>query len=117
MALVPTTLPLITSFILKAAPHIIKLLMRERCPWNNRSLHDLSPISNYIKEVMVVFNAFKTRFLHLSTYHNFLQNYIFKNRKLISNYVFKILTISFPMVYFLKGFIISLFGVLSYLYV
>ena len=38
---------------------------------------DLSLISNWGRENMVVFNASKTQFLHLSDRHNLLHNYIF----------------------------------------
>ena len=58
---------------------------------------DLSPISNWGRENMVVFNATKTQFLHLSTRHNLPHNYdiFFENTQLRPSSVLNILGVSF----------------------
>ena len=58
---------------------------------------DLSRISNWGKENMVVFNASKTQFLHLSTRYNLPHNYdiFFKNMQLKPSSAFNILGVSF----------------------
>src|ERR1044072_3127835 len=58
---------------------------------------DLSRISNWGRENMVVFNASKTQFLHLSTRHNLPHNYdiFFENTQLKPSSVLNILGVSF----------------------
>ncbi|KAL7647645.1 UNVERIFIED_CONTAM: hypothetical protein RMT77_001245 [Armadillidium vulgare] len=58
---------------------------------------DLSRISNWGRENMVVFNASKTQFLHLSTRHNLPHNYdiFFENNQLKPSSVLNILGVSF----------------------
>ena len=58
---------------------------------------DLSRISNWGRENMVVFNATKTQFLHLSTRHNLPYNYdiFFENTQLKPSSVLNILGVSF----------------------
>ena len=58
---------------------------------------DLSLISNWGRENMVVFNASKTQFLHLSTRHNLPHNYdiFFENTQLKPSSVLNILGVSF----------------------
>src|SRR6201990_3183552 len=57
----------------------------------------LSRISNWGRENMVVFNASKPQFLHLSTRHNLPHNYdiFFENTQLKPTYVLNILDVSF----------------------
>src|SRR6201990_2527222 len=58
---------------------------------------DLSRISNWGRENMVVFNASKTQFLHLSTRHNLPHNYdiFLENTRLKPSFVLNILGVSF----------------------
>src|ERR1044072_4751759 len=57
---------------------------------------DLSRISNWGRENMVVFNASKTQFLNLSTRHNLPHNYVFfENIQLKPSSVLNILGVSF----------------------
>src|ERR1700755_1751860 len=58
---------------------------------------DLSRISNWGREDMVVFNALKTQFLHFSTRHNLPHNYdiFFENNQLKPSSVLNILGVSF----------------------
>src|ERR1700755_1576327 len=58
---------------------------------------DLSCISNWGRGNMVVFNASKNEFLHLSTRHNLPHNYniFFQNTQLKRSYVLNILGIPF----------------------
>ncbi|KAL7629919.1 UNVERIFIED_CONTAM: hypothetical protein RMT77_019962 [Armadillidium vulgare] len=58
---------------------------------------DLSRISNWGRENMVVFNATRTQFLHLSTRHNLPHNYdiFFENTQLKPSSVLNILGVSF----------------------
>src|ERR1700755_2007651 len=58
---------------------------------------DLSRISNSGREYMVIFNASKTQFLHLSTRHNLPHNYdiFFENNQLKPSSVLNILGVSF----------------------
>ncbi|KAL7641293.1 UNVERIFIED_CONTAM: hypothetical protein RMT77_008431 [Armadillidium vulgare] len=60
-------------------------------------ISDLSLISNWGKENMVVFNASKTQFLHLSTRHNLPHNYdiFFENTQLKPSSLLNILGVSF----------------------
>ena len=62
---------------------------------------DLSRISNWGRENMVVFNASKTQFLHLSTRHNLPHNYdiFFENTQLKPSSVLNILGVSFLMIF------------------
>src|ERR1044072_502624 len=71
---------------------------------------DLSRISNWGRENMVVFNASKTQFLHLSTRHNFPHNYdiFFENTRLKPSSVLNILGDSFSRDLSWKDYIISL---------
>src|SRR6201990_1745911 len=65
---------------------------------------DLSRISNWGRENMVVFNASKTQFLHLYTRHNLPHNYdiFFDNTQLKPSSVLNILGVS--LVIFLRSF-------------
>src|ERR1700755_2359161 len=58
---------------------------------------DLSRISNWGRKNMVIFNASKTQFLHLSTRHNLPHNYdtFFENTQLKPSSVLNILGVSF----------------------
>ena len=58
---------------------------------------DLSRISNWGRENMVVFNVSKTQFLHLSTPHNLPHNYdiFFENTQLKPSSFLNILSVSF----------------------
>src|ERR1044072_2030183 len=71
---------------------------------------DLSRISNWGRENMVVFNASKTQFLHLSTRHNLPHNYdiFFENTRLKPSSILNILGISFSRDLSWKDYIISL---------
>src|ERR1700755_603917 len=71
---------------------------------------DLSLISNWGRENMVVFNASKTQFLHLSTRHNLPYNYdiFFENTQLKPSSVLNILRVSFSRDLSWKDHIISL---------
>src|ERR1700755_938031 len=71
---------------------------------------DLSRISNWGRENMVVFNASKTQFLHLSTRHNLPHNYdtFFENTQLKPSSILNILGVSFPRDLPWKDQIISL---------
>ena len=59
---------------------------------------DLSPISNWGKENMVVSNASKTQFIHLSTRHNLPHDndIYFENSQLKPSPFLNILGVSFP---------------------
>src|ERR1700755_775199 len=71
---------------------------------------DLSRISNWGRENMVVFNASKTQFLHLSTRHNLPHNYdsFFENTQLKPSSLLKIVFVSFSYDLSWKDHIISL---------
>ena len=58
---------------------------------------DLSRISNWGKENMVVFNASKTQFLYLSTRHNLPHNYdiLLETTQLKPSFILNILGVSF----------------------
>src|ERR1044072_1084796 len=84
---------------------------------------DLSRISNWGRENMVVFNVSKTQLLHLSSRHNLPHNYdIFENTRLKPSSVLNILGVSFSRDLSWKDHIISLskqaskrLGILRYL--
>ena len=75
-----------------------------------RLASDLSRISNWGRENMVIFNASKTQFLHLTTRHNLPNTYniFFENTELKSSPVLNILGVSFSRDLSYKDHIVSL---------
>ena len=75
-----------------------------------RLASDLSRISNWGRENMVVFNASKTQFLHLTTRHNLPDTYniFFENTELKPSPVLNILGVSFSRDLSYKDHIVSL---------
>jgi hypothetical protein len=75
-----------------------------------RLTSDLSLISKWGKENMVVFNASKTQFLHLTTRHNLPDNYniFFENTQLNPSAVLNILGVSFSRDLTWKDHVVSL---------
>ena len=75
-----------------------------------RLASDLSRISNWVRESMVVFNASKTQFLHLTTRHNLPDTYniFFENTELKPSPILNILGVSFSRDLSYKDHIVSL---------
>lgn len=70
---------------------------------------DLFKISDWRRTNLVLFNALKTRFLHLSTRHNFPDNYslLFNNTRLSPSSTLNIHDLSFPYSLYCKLHIFS----------
>ncbi|MPC37321.1 hypothetical protein E2C01_030795 [Portunus trituberculatus] len=72
--MIPYTLHLSTSFQRRPT---LQEVSRSRKDATERLISDLSKISDWGRENLVVFNTSKTQFLHLSTRHNLPDNYLF----------------------------------------
>src|ERR1700755_3502152 len=89
------TPPFITPFILKGSSQ--QQLLDARRVALEQLTSDLSRISNWGRENMVIFNASKIQFLYLSTRHNLPHNYniFFENTQLKPSTVLNILGVYF----------------------
>ena len=97
------------SFHFERRPTQLQLLNAREAALE-RLASDLSRISNWGRENMVIFNASKTQFLHLTTRHNLPNTYniFFENTELKSSPVLNILGVSFSRDLSYKDHIVSL---------